>query len=119
MPRLLPRLAKEIEKQGNEFLKGYPLASAKKKRATKSLYKAPRAKPSFHPSRYERSILLGPDSPVTFAKDYSHHKRLPPSVSSQPSRSGDVEDAPRQMTEAEFGWWANPYRAFIRIASEE
>ncbi|KAF9534141.1 hypothetical protein CPB83DRAFT_803814 [Crepidotus variabilis] len=108
MPRLLPRLAKEIEKQGNGFLKCYPITFAKKKRVTKSLYKAPHPKPSFHPSNYEKSILLGSNSPVTFSKDYSHHKRLPPSVSSQPSLPRDG-DAPRQMSQVEFSWWANPY----------
>jgi len=112
MPRLLPRLIKEAEKHGVQNL---PFRRNKKGR--KSLYNPPLPSPSFHPSRHERSILLAENSPVTNAKAYARHKRLPP-IMTRPRRQivEEAADPQRQMTDKEFGWWSNPYRTSSRFS---
>ena len=107
MPRLLPRLIKEIEKHSGQ-VQNFPLKRDKKRR--KSLYRPPLPSPSFHPSHHEQSILLADQSPVANAKAYARHKRLPPIMTRPRQTTGEAEDTQRQMTEKEFGWWSNPYR---------
>jgi len=109
MPRILPRLAKLVEKDTIQQ-KNFPFLPKSGKR-TKSLFKPALPAPSFHPSHYDRSVLLAPQSPVTNKKDYVQHKRVPPSLSG-PGKIVDPKqpDPPRQMTKQEFAWWSNPYR---------
>jgi hypothetical protein len=107
MPRLLPRLIKGIEKHSGQ-VQHFPLRRTKNRR--KSLYSPPLLSPSFHPSHYERSILLADQNPVANAKAYARHKRLPPIMTRPRQTVEEAEDMQRQMTDKEFGWWSNPYR---------
>ena len=114
MPRILPRLIEKINSQGAlEKWTPSPLLKAKKK--AKSLYKRVPPRPSFEHSAYPRSILLESGNPVVNAKDWERHKTLPPTLS-RPSAANTSQNNSRQMTEAEFGWWANPYRMWTPSA---
>ena len=53
---------------------------------------------------------MATQNPVTDARSYTRHKRLPPTVSHPSVSNSNVIDPPRQMTDKEFEWWANPYR---------
>ncbi|KAF8165180.1 hypothetical protein B0H34DRAFT_226919 [Crassisporium funariophilum] len=105
MPRLLPRLIRELEKQKSQH-SFFPFPKRKRRR---SLYRPPQLIPSFNPSSHDRSILLTPNNPVTNSHDYVYHKSLPPTT--QRPTLGDTSqvDAPRRMTADEYKWWANPY----------
>uniref|UniRef100_A0A8H8CLV2 Uncharacterized protein n=1 Tax=Psilocybe cubensis TaxID=181762 RepID=A0A8H8CLV2_PSICU len=107
MPRILPRLLKKIESQAHKqkFFK----FSLPRKRIRKSLYKPPLQAPSFQPSHHARSILLTPLNPITNAKDYVKHKRIPPSLNKPGKVDPNDVDPARQMSKDEMRWWANPY----------
>ncbi|KAF8192607.1 hypothetical protein BJ912DRAFT_877553 [Pholiota molesta] len=108
MPRILPRLIEKIKAQATSQ-KSFPSPALKRKKKPKSLYKPVPPSPSFKPADYpQASLLLAPQNPVGHAKDYVRHKTLPPRPSPALKNSSKL-DAPRQMTEQEFGWWANPY----------
>ncbi|KAH9482834.1 hypothetical protein JR316_0004934 [Psilocybe cubensis] len=113
MPRILPRLLKKIESQAHKqkFFK----FSLPRKRIRKSLYKPPLQAPSFQPSHHARSILLTPLNPITNAKDYVKHKRIPPSLNKPGKVDPNDVDPARQMSKDEMRWWANPYHMLIRL----
>ena len=110
MPRLLPRLVREVEKHTHQP-KNFPFCRPIKN-PTKSLYKPPREAPSFHPSHHERSILLATPSPVCDTRAYVRHKRRPPNLVQYGCVDEESVDPPRQMSDREREWWANPYRVF-------
>lgn len=106
MPRILPRLVRGVGNKSEDFPFCRPI-----KNATKSLYKPPREAPSFHPSHHERSILLATPSPVCDTRAYVRHKRRPPNLVQYGPLDKESVDPPRQMSDREREWWANPYRA--------
>jgi len=115
MPRILPRLLEQIERQANQqqyFDFKLP------KKGGLSLYKPVPPAPSFHPKDHERSILLSPGSPVTESQQYARHKRVPPSQTKPGAADQAMIDPPRQMTREEFGWWGNPYCTCVFPHSE-
>lgn len=109
MPRILPRLNAQIEKQASHP-KIFPFSKPKRK---KSLYRPLPPIPSYHPADHSTSILLAPENPFTNSWIYKRHKTLPPVITPQPLRDSSQTDtdSPREMTSEEFRWWSNPYRA--------
>jgi len=106
MPRILPRLLVKIQQQRRGQPAYLPYPQPPKRR--KSLHNPPLSRPSFRPEDHPRSILLTSRNPVINAKDYVRNKTLPPTLCRPATVDGQI-DPPRQMTDAEFGWWANPY----------
>lgn len=106
MPRILPRLLKKIQQQGRGQAAFLPYPRPPKRR--KSLHSPPLSRPSFRPEDHPRSIVLTSRNPVVNAKEYVRNKTLPPTLC-RPVTVDGQNDPPRQMTDAEFGWWANPY----------
>ncbi|KLO19856.1 hypothetical protein SCHPADRAFT_43740 [Schizopora paradoxa] len=117
MPRLLPRLLNHLAKNplGNDKPQG-PQAKNHYKR--RSLWK-PRSSHSptlfIHRDADERtrSLLLDSEDSNLLISPYkfSLHKTLPPKVKlNARQRSARVDhDRPREMTEEERRWWADPY----------
>lgn len=112
MPRILPRLAREVEKHTHKS-ENFPFCRPIKTPTKPSLYKPPGVAPSFHPSHHERSILLASPSPVCDTRAYVRHKRRPPNLVQHGSPDKESVDPPRQMSDKEREWWANPYRVFL------
>ena len=109
MPRILPRLNAQIEKQASHP-KFFPFPKPKRR---KSLYRPMPPIPSFHPADHPISILLAPENPITNSWSYKRHKTLPPTTTSQSLRDPSQTDNPRKMTSEEFRWWSNPYRTCL------
>jgi hypothetical protein len=106
MPRLLPRLLKNII---NQPLTLHERASFKRSRR-KTLCRRLPAPPTFSSAGRRKSILLVDNNPILYASRYQRHKSLPPRVwlpknAEKPGRY----DKPRSMTEQERSWWASPY----------
>ncbi|KAF8803674.1 hypothetical protein BYT27DRAFT_7108919 [Phlegmacium glaucopus] len=105
MPRILPRLNAQIEKQASHP-KFFPLP---KRERRNSLYRPLPQIPSFHPADYPTSILLTPANPITNSWNYKRHKTLPPATAPPSLWDSSQTDKPREMTSDEFRWWSNPY----------
>ena len=117
MPRLLPRLLNHLAKNplGSDKCEG-PLTKIHYKR--RSLWK-PQAllSPTLFAHRdadeRTRSLLLDPDDSnlLISPRKFLPHKTLPPKVKlNARQRSENVDhDKPREMTEEERAWWADPY----------
>ncbi|KAF9057724.1 hypothetical protein BJ165DRAFT_1422896 [Panaeolus papilionaceus] len=107
MPRILPRLIKNIqEKKSRTQNFPFPSKSQKNKR---SLYKNISNSPSLHPSNYSSSILLHPKNPIIHSNIYQRHKTLPPSIRRPNTKKINAPDVARQRTKEETEWWSNPY----------
>ncbi|KII94669.1 hypothetical protein PLICRDRAFT_148733 [Plicaturopsis crispa FD-325 SS-3] len=113
MPRLLPRLLKEIEKQKLGVSKEN--ASAINDRAnrprTKSLHRHRPPAPSYSHVGRTRSIILDPLFPATRIR---RHKSRPPQVrvhkaALQNAVARGEHDLPRRMSVEERQWWSSPY----------
>ncbi|KAF8974364.1 hypothetical protein BDZ97DRAFT_1773212, partial [Flammula alnicola] len=108
--RILPRLIAKIKAEANQEKFFSPPLLKRRKLKSKSFYKPVPPAPSFHPADYPRSILLAPRNPIVDSEHYARHKKLPPTLCRPTLLNPDQIDPPRQMTDREFGWWANPYR---------
>jgi hypothetical protein len=110
MPRIIPRLLR-ITSQQSTLDKTYPFDVRTHRARPKSLHRPRPPIPSFRPAHYSRSILLT-SSLVTRSRDYVRRKSLPPRVYVPKNANArrNEYDRPRQMTEDERRWWANPYR---------
>lgn len=112
MPRLVPRLLRIISRE-ESLEKTYPFDIRIFRCRPKSLVNPNPPKPSFHPAKYPRSILLtsAPLNPITRSRFYFRHKSLPPRIylPKRPIARANEHDRPRQMSEDERRWWANPY----------
>ena len=115
MPRILPRLNAQVEKQAGHP-KFFPFPKPKPK---KSLYRPLPPTPSFRPADHPTSILLAPANPITNSWNYKRHKTLPPVTTPQPPRNSSQTDNPREMTSEELGWWSNPYRTCLSLFFEK
>ncbi|KAF5388414.1 hypothetical protein D9615_000254 [Tricholomella constricta] len=108
MGRILPRLLARIPFEPQSWS---PFVLPRRK--LKSLYRSVPPRPSFHPARHLKSILLRePDTnPITSSRTFLRHKTLPPLLH-QPRRVKHPQhdhDRPRAMTEQERQWWSSPY----------
>lgn len=124
MPRLLPRLVKELAHHNPAA--AIDRANAERFKALdrpkkKSLHKPVPPFPSFFPSDYPTSILLDPVNPIANAHDYTRHKTLPPAVRLHrrptpiESPQDQWKDQTREMTEHERKWWSSPYSMYAHI----
>ena len=110
MPRFIPRLLEQLRKRpAVPSTVDRPLRRAKRPKSLST----PRPPPFDWSAPRTHSAVLDPVNPLTTPRAYLPHKSLPPHVAlpenalaQQPS----VFNKPREMTDVERSWWANPYR---------
>ncbi|KZV69844.1 hypothetical protein PENSPDRAFT_464775 [Peniophora sp. CONT] len=116
MPKLISRLVRRLNQ--NKGLDRLTVRSPKRKTRPRTLFSERPPPPDWFGPR-SQSILQDDANPLTQRRTFQPHKRLPPRVVHSQhvlpsSLFSTADDEPREMTDQERDWWANPY---LRILS--
>lgn len=122
MPRIIPRLLKQLNTQHASEQRYIPFDIKAIRKPRKSIYAAVEGRPPLQSTHFQKSILLNPVNPVTQSRRYARHKTFPPRVyipRNAKSRQNE-NDQPRYMSIDELAWGASPYRTsqkgFIQLS---
>ena len=112
MPKLISRLVRRLNQ--NKGPNRPNVHSPKRRTKPTSLY-SERPPPTNWVGARSHSVLQDDANPLTQRSAFRPHKRLCPRVLHSQhvlprSSAGISNDEPREMTDQERDWWANPYR---------